>query len=102
MLFTESDSLTYETKSEHIYEEFFKYKQLFGCSEYQSKFFDLLTKKLLAKWDVFKGITVNEFIGLKSKMHCILSVDVKEFNLAKGVKSQSNLMITITFCSTKK
>ena len=52
--------------------------------------------------DVFKGITVIEFIGLKSKMHCILSVDVKEFNLAKGVKSQSNLMITITFCSTKK
>ena len=49
LLFTESDSLTYETKSEHIYEEFFKYKQLFGCSEYQSKFFDLLTKKLLAK-----------------------------------------------------
>ena len=31
-LFTDTDSLTYETKSEDVYEEFFKYKHLFDFS----------------------------------------------------------------------
>ena len=29
LLFTDTDSLTYEIKSEDVYEEFFKYKQTF-------------------------------------------------------------------------
>ena len=29
-LFTDTDSLTYKMKSEDVYEEFFKYKYLFG------------------------------------------------------------------------
>ena len=29
LLFTDTDSLTYEIKSEDVYEEFFKYKHLF-------------------------------------------------------------------------
>ena len=39
LLFTETDSLTYETKSENVYEEFFKQKHLFDFSNY-SKGFD--------------------------------------------------------------
>ena len=30
LLFTDTDSLTYEIKSENVYEEFFKWKNLFG------------------------------------------------------------------------
>ena len=30
LLFTDTDSLTYEIKSENVYEEFFKWKDLFG------------------------------------------------------------------------
>ena len=35
--------------------------------------------------DEFKGIPINKFIGLKSKMYCIVSDDDKEVNAAKGV-----------------
>ena len=33
----------------------------------------------------FKEISINKFIGLKSKMYCIVSDDDKEVNAAKGV-----------------
>ena len=46
LLFTDTDSPTYEIKSENVCEEFFKEKDLFDFSNY-SKFFD--EKKLLAK-----------------------------------------------------
>ena len=34
LLFTDTDSLTYEIKSEDVYEEFFKLKHLFDISNY--------------------------------------------------------------------
>ena len=42
LLFTDKDSLPYEIKSEDVYEEFFKHKNLFGFSNYpkNSNFFD--------------------------------------------------------------
>ena len=51
LLFTDTDSLTYEIKSEDVYEEFFKHKHLFDLSNYpkNSKFFDPTNKKLLVK-----------------------------------------------------
>ena len=51
LLFTDTDSLTYEIKSEYVYEEFFKWKYLFDFSNYpkNSKFFNETNKKLLAK-----------------------------------------------------
>ena len=41
LLFTDTDSLTYEIKSEDVYEKFFKWKDLFDFSNYSkdSKFF---------------------------------------------------------------
>ena len=50
-LFTDTDSLTYEIKSENIYEEFFKHKHLFNFSNYpkNSTFSDQAKKKLLVK-----------------------------------------------------
>ena len=35
--------------------------------------------------DEFKGIPTNKFIGLKSKMYCVVSDDDTEANTAKGV-----------------
>ena len=49
LLLSDTDSLTYEIKSEDVYEEFFKHKHLFEFSEYQSNFLIEVTKKLLAK-----------------------------------------------------
>ena len=34
LLFTDTDSLTYQIKSEDVYEEFFKHKHLFDFSNY--------------------------------------------------------------------
>ena len=51
LLFTNTDSLTYEIKAENVYEEFFKWKDLFEFSNYSkdSKCFDETNKKLLVK-----------------------------------------------------
>ena len=67
LLFTHTDSLTYEIKSkDDVDEEFFKHKHFFDFSEYQSIFFDPTNKKVIGKMkDEYKGIAINEFIGLK-------------------------------------
>ena len=70
-MFTDTDSFIYEIKSKDVYEEFFKYKHLFDFSEFQSHFFDPNNKRVIGKMkDEFKGILINKFIELKSKMYC--------------------------------
>ena len=46
LLFIDTDSLTYEIKSENVYEEFFKWKDLFDFSNYSkdSTFFKGVNK----------------------------------------------------------
>ena len=88
LLFTDTDSLTYEIKSENVYEEFFKWKNLFDFSNYSkdSEFFDRTNKKVVGKMkNEFGGVIIGEFIGLKSKMYSIKKIDGKETNTAKGV-----------------
>ena len=88
LLFTDTDSLTYKIKSENVYEEFFKWKDLFDFSNYSkdSKFFNETNKKVIGKMkDEFGGVIVNEFVGLKSKMYSMKNIDGKESNMAKGV-----------------
>ena len=88
LLFTDTDSLTYEIKSEDVYEEFFKHKHLFDVSNYpkDSKFFDETNKKVIGKMkDESEGKIIDEFVGLKSKMYSMKNIDGKESNTAKGV-----------------
>ena len=51
LLFTDTDSLTYEIKSEDFYEEYFKHKHLFDLRSYlkDSKSFDPVNKKVIGK-----------------------------------------------------
>ena len=93
-LFTDTDSFTYEIKSENVYEEFFKWKDLFDFSNFPKdpKFFDDTNKKVIGKMkDEFGGVIVEEFVGLKSKMHSMKKIDVKEYNTAKGVSIATEL-----------
>ena len=87
-LFTDTDSLTYEIKSENIYEKFSKWKDLFDFSNYSKnslmKFFDETNKKDKMK-DEFGEVIAVEFVGLKSKMYSMKKIDGKEYNTAKGV-----------------
>ena len=90
LLFTDTDSLTYEIKSENVYKEFFKWKDLFDFSDYSkdSKIFDETNTKVIGKMkDEFGGVIVTEFVGLKSKMCSVKKIDGKECNTAKGVST---------------
>ena len=87
LLFTDTDSLTYEIKSEDVYEKNFKHKHLFDFSNYleDSKFFDQANKKVIGKMkDVSEGKIIDEFVGLKSNMYSMKSIDGKESNTAIG------------------
>ena len=88
LLFTDTDSLTYEIKSEEVYEEFFKWKDLFDFSNYSkdSKFYDDANEKVIGKMrDEYAWVIIDEFIGPKSKMYLIKKIDGRESNTAKGV-----------------
>ena len=88
MLFTDTDSLTYEIKSEDVYEECFKHKYLFEFSNYpkDSKFFDQANKKVIGKIKVQSdGKIIEELFELKSKMHSMKNINGKESSAAKGV-----------------
>ena len=88
LLFTDMDSLTYQINSEDVYEEFFKHKNLFDFSNFlkASKFYDNQNEIVFGKIkDEYKRIPINKFVGLKSKMHCILSECKVKSNAAKGV-----------------
>ena len=51
-----------------------------------TKFYDNPNEMAVGKMKVVKkGITINKFVGLKSKMYSMLSDDVKESSTAKGV-----------------
>ena len=88
MLFTDTDGLTYEIKLEDVYEEFFMHKHLFDFSTYpkDSKFYDSANKKVIGKTkNVAEGKIIDEFVGLKSKMHSMKNIGGKESNTAKRV-----------------
>ena len=77
----------YEIKTEDIYEDCYIDKDLFDFSD--SKFYDAANKKLLSKMkDEFKGVAITEFVGLKSKMYSLISVDDEEVSKAKGVNKK--------------
>ena len=68
LLFTDTDSLTYEIKSKDVYEELFEYKHLFDLSNYlkDSKFFDSANEMVIGKMkDELEIIPINKLIGLK-------------------------------------
>ena len=88
LLFTNTDSLTYEIKSKNVHEEFFRWKDLSDFSNYSkdSRFFNETNEKVIGKMkNEFGGIIVCEFVVLKSKMYSIKKIDGKEHNTAKGV-----------------
>ena len=93
LLFTDTDSLVYEIKTEDVYEDFYKDKDLFDFSNYPQdsmelhpKFFNPANKNVIGKMkDEFKENIVSEFVGLKSKMYSLIAVDDEEVKKTKGV-----------------
>ena len=93
LLFTDTDSLTYEIEAEDVYSDFYKDKDLFDNSDYpeNSDYHCDENKKVIGKFkDEAKGVPVCEFVGLRSKMYSYIKDNQKglkkEIKTAKGIK----------------
>ena len=89
LLFTDTDSLTYEIEAEDIYKDFWYDKDMFDNSDYpeSSPYYCNVNKKIIGKFkDKAFGILITEFIGLKSKFYCYVKDNEKGGRTAKGIK----------------
>ena len=87
--FTDTDSLTYHIRTEDVYRDFFADRERFDNSDYppNSEFYFTENKKVIGKFkDETAGVPIKEFIGLKSKMYCLILDNEKDSKKAKGVK----------------
>ena len=75
---------------EKMFMKIFIKKKLFDFSDYplNSKFFDPVNKKVIEMKDEFKEKIISGFVGLKSKMYSLISVDDEEVTKAKGVNKK--------------
>ena len=89
LLFTDTDSLTYEIEAEDVYRDFWNDKDKFDNSDYpeSSPYYFNTNKKVIGKFkDVAAGIPIREFVGLRSKMYSYIKDNQKEERTAKGIK----------------
>ena len=72
LLFTDTDSLTYEIEAEDVYQDFWNDKDKFNNSDYpeNSSYYGKTNKKVIGKFkDEAASTPIVEFVGLKSKMY---------------------------------
>ena len=89
LLFTDTDSLTYEIETEDVYKDLWKRKELFHNSDYPkgSPYEFQENKKVIGKFkDELCGKIMSEFVGLRSKMYSYIMEDGKGGMTAKGIK----------------
>ena len=89
LLFTDTDSVTYEIEAEDVYQDFWNDKDRFDNSDYpeNSPYFDKTNKKVIGKFkDEACGIPITEFVGLRSKMYSYIKDNNKGGKTAKGIK----------------
>ena len=89
LLFTNTDSLTYEIEAEDVYKDFWNDKDIFNNSDYpeSSPYYCNVNKKIIGKFkDEACSIPITEFIGLKSKMYSYVKDNGKGGRAAKGIK----------------
>ena len=76
LLFTDNNTLMCEIKTEDVYENFSKDKEMFDFSNYsaESKYHDDSNKLVVGKIKDQTGV-VKELLGLKPKIHSFLTDD---------------------------
>ena len=92
LLFTDTDSLCHEIKTEELYEDRFESREHFDLSVLKSEQFKgSKNKKVVGKFkDETQGIPICEFIGLMSKMYSIKLDDDSGKKTAKGIVRNVN------------
>ena len=91
LLFTDTDSLSYEIEAKDVYADFWKNKERFGNNDYnkESPFYNAVNKKVIGKFkDESAGIPITEFVGLRSKMYSYVKDNEQTARTAKGIKKQ--------------
>ena len=89
LLFTDTDSLTYEIEAEDVYQDFFNDKDKFDNSDYpeSSLYHNKSNKKVIGKFkDEAAGAPICEFVGLRSKMYSYMKDNQTGGKTAKGIK----------------
>ena len=89
LLFTDTDSLTYEIEAKDVYKDFWNDKDKFDNSDYpeSSKYFYNKNKKVIGEFkDEAAGVPICEFVGLRSKMYSYIKDNNKGGKTAKGIK----------------
>ena len=89
LLFTDTDSITYEIETEDVYQDFWNGKDKFDNSDYpkNSPYYDESNKNVIGKFkDKACGVLIIGFVGLKSKMCSYIKNDEKGGKTAKGIK----------------
>ena len=89
LLFTDTDSLTYEIETTDAYLDFWNDKDKFDNSDYpeNSPYFNKTNKKVIGKFkDEAAGVPIVEFVGLRSKMYSYIKDNDEGGKTAKGIK----------------
>ena len=97
LLFTDTDSLIYEIKTEDVYKDFSNDKEMFDFSNYstKSKYYDNSNRLVVVKMkDETAGPAIKEFVGLKPGIYLYSIDDNSERKKAKGAKI--NVVATIS------
>ena len=89
LMFTDTDSLTYEIEAEDIYKDFWNDKDMFDNSDYPESSPNSCNanKKVIGRFkDKACGVPITEFVGLKSEMYSYIKNDEKGGKTTKGIK----------------
>jgi hypothetical protein len=87
LLFTDTDSLCYDIKTQDVYKDMAQYKHLYDFSNYPQthELYSAVNKKRLGCFkDETASVPIEEFVGLRSKMYS-LKYKNTEKKVAKGV-----------------
>ncbi|CAB4015988.1 Gastrula zinc finger, partial [Paramuricea clavata] len=100
LLFTDTDSVMYELKTNDVYEDFKRIGEEQDCwdnSDYpkDSPYYSTHNKKVIGKFkDEAGGVPILEFVGLRSKMYSYVKENGGGGMTAKGVKKPQNSSFT--------
>ena len=98
LLFTDTDSLTYEIEAKDVYKDFWNDKNKFDNSDYpeDSPYYDKKSKKVIGKFkDEAAATPIREFVGSRSKMYSYIKDNQMVGKTAKGIKKnviKNNIM----------
>ena len=78
LLFTDTDNLVYEIKTEDVYEDFSNVRKCFILVIIRLSQNTTMIQTVGKMKDETGGFAIQEFVGLKSKMYSFLAVDNRE------------------------